>query len=214
MRQAVWVVHHTQNAEGHALVDIIAHCARVSNPANQANHATAPRLIKYLIEHRHWSPFEMAHICLGITTTRAISRQLLRHRSFTFQEFSQRYAAAPDISALQEPRRQDTRNRQSSLDVAADDPLHAPWLAHQGKVIEAAQKAYAWALAQGMAKEVARAVLPEGTTLTTLYMNGSLRSWLHYLEGRLDGATQKEHRELAGLIYAQIDGLFPLAEFI
>ncbi len=176
--------------------DLVAYTARVSNPANQSNTQTAPKLLKYLIKEKHWSPFEMVHITLEIKTTRDIARQILRHRSFAFQEFSQRYAVAENISCDREARLQDTKNRQNSVEV--DDPaLQEDWQMQQAKVRNAAQAAYKWALDKGIAKEQARAVLPEGLTESTLYMAGSLRSWIHYIDLRASNGTQKEHMIIA-----------------
>ena len=176
--------------------DLIAYVARVSNPANQQNTATAPKLVKYLAKHKHWSPFEMAHMVLEITTTRDIARQILRHRSFSFQEFSQRYAVVDQEFQAREARLQDEKNRQASLETN-DDALKNTWDWYQLQVIQKAKEAYNWALDSGIAKEQARAVLPEGLTTSVLYMSGSIRSWIHYCELRCDMATQKEHRQVA-----------------
>lgn len=175
---------------------LIAYCARVSNPANQGNDATAPRLLRYLMEHQHWSPFEMAHMVVEINTTRDIARQILRHRSFSFQEFSQRYAEVPPDPIYRETRLQDHNNRQSSI-VNHDQELESWWSAVQRAMNETALGAYQHALARGIAKEVARAVLPEGLTPSRLYMAGSIRSWIHYCQVRCGPETQKEHREIA-----------------
>lgn len=175
--------------------ELIAYCARVSNPANQDNKATADKLIQYLIKHRHWSPLEMADATLEIETTRDIGRQILRHRSFSFQEFSQRYAEAQKF-VLREARLQDSKNRQNSL-PCVDEELQVWWESAQRAVLDAAVTAYENALAKGIAKEQARAVLPEGLTMSRMYMKGSLRSWVHYLEVRTDESTQKEHRLIA-----------------
>jgi thymidylate synthase (FAD) len=175
---------------------LIAYCARVSNPSNQANHTTAPRLLSYLARNQHWSPFEMVHVVMDITTTRDIARQILRHRSFSFQEFSQRYAESAEDAVLREVRMQDTANRQNSLEVL-DIPLSSWWEHEQQWIADQATRSYQNALAQGIAKEVARAVLPEGLTSSRLYMAGSVRSWIHYVQLRTDKATQKEHREIA-----------------
>ena len=180
----------------HTPGDLVAYAARVSNPANQSNTQTAPKLLKYLIKHKHWSPFEMVHITMEIKTTRDIARQILRHRSFAFQEFSQRYAVAENIGCDREARLQDEKNRQNSVDVN-DPALQEDWHMQQAKVRNAAQAAYKWALDKGIAKEQARAVLPEGLTESTLYMAGSLRSWIHYIDLRASNGTQKEHMIIA-----------------
>lgn len=186
---------------------LLAYCARVSNPANQSNHVTAPQLIKYLIAHKHWSPLEQVDITFEIDVPRDISRQMLRHRSFTFQEFSQRYAEALGFSSPREARLQDHSNRQSSL-PCPDDNLNEEWYERQLAVIRFCNEHYEWALSRGIAKECARVVLPEGLTMTRLYMKGSLRSWLHYLDVRADAATQKEHREVAKQIAEVITEIF------
>lgn len=178
--------------------ELVAYCARVSNPANQANHDTAPRLLSYLVRNQHWSPFEMAHAVIEIKTTRDIARQILRHRSFSFQEFSQRYAEVVAEPVLREARLQDTTNRQNST-PAHDAQLHAWWDDQQQWLAEQAVKVYQDALNQGIAKEVARAVLPEGLTPSHLYMSGSVRSWIHYIQLRTGNGTQKEHREIAAM---------------
>jgi len=180
-------------------LDLVAHCAKVSNPANQDKMDTAPKLIKYLIDNNHWSPFEMVSVCMEITTTRDIARQILRHRSFSFQEFSQRYA---DPAALgeqyvpREARLQDKKNRQNSVEVE-DENLQEAWLIEQDIVYEHAMDAYKWAIENGIAKEQARAVLPEGNTKSRLYMNGTLRSWIHFVQLRSANGTQKEHQLIA-----------------
>lgn len=173
----------------------VAFCARVSNPENQHNHETAPKLLKYLMKHKHWSPFEMANVCMEIETTRDIARQILRHRSFSFQEFSQRYAVVNDFD-LRECRLQDTKNRQNSLQVD-DAEMQNWWNATQLRVQQEAEFMYQAALNRGVAKEQARALLPEGMAVSRMYMNGTLRSWLHYIEVRTDPSTQKEHRDVA-----------------
>ena len=176
----------------------IAYMARVSNPSGQKKEDKDNKLLKYLVRNKHWSPFEMANACMEITTTRDIARQILRHRSFSFQEFSQRYAdPTKDLDfTLREARLQDLKNRQNSLEN--DNPaLAAFWQERQRRVITEAKEAYAWAIENGIAKEQARAVLPEGNTVSRMYMNGTLRSWIHYVELRTDAATQKEHREVA-----------------
>lgn len=176
--------------------ELVAYCARVSNPGNQANHETAPRLLSYLTRNQHWSPFEMAHAVMEIQTTRDIARQILRHRSFAFQEFSQRYAEVTDDVMLREARLQDTKNRQNSTETD-DTELQRQWYTLQSRTAELTRQTYQWALEQGIAKEVARAVLPEGLTVSRLYMAGSIRSWIHYIQLRAGNGTQKEHREIA-----------------
>lgn len=198
-------------------MDIIAYCARVSNPANEFNKETGERLIRRLIEWKHWSPLEMCSATIGIETTRDIARQMLRHRSFSFQEFSQRYAdpnALDETFVIREARLQDKKNRQNSID-ADDEELQHQWNAAQQHVIEAAKKAYQWAIDNGIAKEQARAVLPEGNTVSKLYMNGTLRSWVHYIELRSGNGTQKEHIEVARAIAEAISKIFPMVnEFV
>jgi thymidylate synthase (FAD) len=196
------VVWATPNGE-----ELVAYMARVSNPANQNNPETAPKLISYLMRNQHWSPFEMVNVCVEIECTRDIARQILRHRSFTFQEFSQRYAVA-DLYETSEARLQDEKNRQNSIEVQ-DRELERYWQEMQTDVLVAAKKAYGAALNAGIAKEVARKVLPEGLTMSRMYMNGSLRSWIHYLSIRTDKATQKEHRLVAEKIRSVISPLFP-----
>ena len=173
----------------------VAYCARVSNPENQHNHETAPKLLKYLMKHKHWSPFEMANVCMEIETTRDIARQILRHRSFSFQEFSQRYAKVQDFS-IRECRMQDNKNRQNSLNTNNTE-MQFWWEATQRRVQAEAEFMYQAALNRGIAKEQARALLPEGMAMSRMYMNGTLRSWLHYIEVRTDPSTQKEHRDVA-----------------
>jgi len=191
--------------------------ARVSNPNNQENNRTAEKLVRYLIKHRHWSPFEMANIVLEINTTRDIARQILRHRSFSFQEFSQRYADVGDIGypyELKETRMQDETNRQNSI-TTTNTLLQQKWVQQQTRVLDAATAAYRWALDSGIAKEQARAVLPEGLTISRLYMQGSVRSWIHYIELRSSVETQKEHREVARECAACIECVFPMIkEFV
>lgn len=179
--------------------ELVAYCARVSNPENQANHETAPRLLNYLAKNHHWSPFEMAHIVMEITTTRDIARQILRHRSFSFQEFSQRYSVVAAEPVIREARMQDHKNRQNSLELqpGESDDLNEAWAVAQTSVAQYAQEVYEAALAHGIAKEVARAVLPEGMTQSRMYMAGSVRSWIHYVQLRTGNGTQKEHREIA-----------------
>jgi len=193
--------------------DVITYCAKVSNPQFQTNFETAERLIKYLIKHQHWSPFEMASATLEIETTRDIARQMLRHRSFSFQEFSQRYqdvSVLDESFVLREARLQDPVNRQNSIETD-DYELQLYWEAKQKKVIDAAKEAYNWALEHGIAKEQARAVLPEGNTKSRLYMQGTLRSWIHYIALRSGHGTQKEHMEIAKEVAKAISEIFPLA---
>jgi thymidylate synthase (FAD) len=201
--------------------DLIAFCARVSNPSNQLNTETSEKLIRYLIKHKHWSPLEMVSACLEIETTRDIARQMLRHRSFSFQEFSQRYAdPTKDLDfVLREARLQDTKNRQNSVEILGltltEQNLIEQWKWKQQEVISAAQHAYEWAINNGIAKEQARAVLPEGNTVSRLYMNGTLRSWIHFIELRSANGTQKEHRLVAIECAKAIASVFPMAdEFI
>ena len=191
--------------------DLIAYAARVSNPANQLNSETAPKLLRYLSKHKHWSPFEMASACIEIETTRDIARQLLRHRSFSFQEFSQRYADIRDLDdsiVLRKARLQDEKNRQNSV-MTDDINLHMNWEQHQKIVWAAAMKAYKWAIDNGIAKEQARVVLPEGNTQSRLYVNGTIRSWIHYIELRSANGTQKEHMDLAKAVAEAITKIFP-----
>ena len=191
----------------HTAEQLVAYAARVSNPANQNNTKTAGKLLRYLIRENHWSPFEMVHLTMEITTTRDISRQIIRHRSFSFQEFSQRYAVSENFEN-REARLQDDKNRQNSIET--DDPdLAAEWREIQSDLINHAKNAYSWALGKGIAKEQARAVLPEGNTVTTLYMAGSLRSWIHYCDLRMANGTQKEHMEIAKKCWDIITGHFP-----
>jgi thymidylate synthase (FAD) len=194
--------------------ELVAYCARVSNPANQTNTETSEKLIRYLIKHAHWSPLEMVSVCLEIETTRDIARQILRHRSFSFQEFSQRYAVADLGWELKEARLQDTKNRQNSIETD-DALLENEWERAQRRAIYAAEREYKWALENGIAKEQARAVLPEGITTSRLYMQGTLRSWLHYIELRSGPETQKEHRQIASACADTIKPIFPMIhEFV
>jgi thymidylate synthase (FAD) len=212
----VELLSYTQPAQNFAenLTELIAFCARVSNPSNQANHETSEKLIRYLIKHQHWSPLEMVNICLEIETTRDIARQILRHRSFSFQEFSQRYAEADLGWEFKEARLQDAKNRQNSIETK-DLGLQINWETQQDYVVYAAEKAYRWALENGIAKEQARAVLPEGITVSRLYMNGTLRSWVHYIQLRSGVETQKEHREIALACVDAIEPIFPMIkEFV
>jgi thymidylate synthase (FAD) len=196
--------------------DLIAFCARVSNPTNQYNSETSEKLIKYLIEHQHWSPLEMCHVTLEIETTRDIARQILRHRSFSFQEFSQRYADPTQMGfEFKETRLQDKKNRQNSteLDLTSPDDrnLNNMWVEKQKKVIRAAKDAYTWAIESGIAKEQARAVLPEGLTVSRMYMAGTMRSWIHYIQLRSSNGTQKEHMEIARECAKVIANIFPMS---
>ena len=196
------------------LLEQVAYAARVSNPSNQDNNDTAEKLVRYLIKHQHWSPLEMVNICLEIETTRDIARQILRHRSFSFQEFSQRYAVADLGFKFKDARLQDEKNRQNSFETN-NVGLKLNWETQQDYVIVAAEKAYRWALEHGIAKEQARAVLPEGITISKLYMNGTLRSWVHYIQLRSEKGTQKEHREVAIACAKAIEPIFPMIqEFI
>ena len=204
-----WIEQGLENVQ-----DLIAFCAKVSNPASQINKETSERLIRYLIKHQHWSPLEMANAVMEIETTRDMAHQMVRHRSFAFQEFSQRYANPSEMGeqfVLREARLQDTKNRQNSIETD-DDRLRMLWEAKQGEVIRAAKEAYNWAIDNGLAKEQARVVLPEGNTKTRLYMNGSIRSWVHYIELRGANGTQKEHMEIAHACAKAIAEIFPLAE--
>jgi thymidylate synthase (FAD) len=198
--------------------ELIAFCARVSNPSNQLNTETSERLINYLVKHAHWSPLEMVSACVEITTTRDIARQILRHRSFAFQEFSQRYADPTNDLAFEtrEARLQDTKNRQNSVELDMQNSEHRElvriWNEKQHAVIRAARDAYSWAVLNGIAKEQARAVLPEGNTVSRLYMNGTLRSWIHFIELRSSNGTQKEHQLVALACAKAIAAIFPMAE--
>ena len=204
------------------LQDLVAYCARVSNPSNQANSETSERLIKYLIKHKHWSPLEMVSACIEVETTRDIARQLLRHRSFSFQEFSQRYAdptaELDDAFVLREARMQDTKNRQNSVELDMSDEkqklLAYEWERAQKRVLYAVKKEYEWAIKNGIAKEQARAVLPEGLTVSRLYVNGTLRSWIHYIDLRDGNGTQKEHAEIARACAEVIAKVFPIIKSI
>jgi thymidylate synthase (FAD) len=196
--------------------ELVAYCARVSNPSNQTNTETSEKLIRYLIKHAHWSPLEMVSVCLEIETTRDIARQILRHRSFSFQEFSQRYAVADLGWELKEARLQDTKNRQNSIALSGltlkEQNLMEQWKHKQEQLIQDAEYAYDWAIANGIAKEQARAVLPEGLTVSRLYMQGTLRSWLHYIELRSGPETQKEHRQIAVGCADAIQTIFPMIQ--
>ena len=206
----VKLISYTQGTDGKNLLEQVAFAARVSNPANQNNTETSEKLVRYLIKNQHWSPLEMVSICLEIDTTRDIARQILRHRSFSFQEFSQRYADASQLGfELKEARLQDTKNRQNSI-VTDNLALQAWWEERQKRVLEESKNAYEWALANGIAKEQARAVLPEGMTGSRLYMNGTLRSWVHYIQLRSANGTQKEHQDIALACADAIEPIFPM----
>jgi len=198
--------------------DLIAFCARVSNPSNQFNSETSEKLIKYLINNKHWSPLEMVHACIEIETTRDIARQILRHRSFSFQEFSQRYADPTEHLdfVIRSARWQDTKNRQNSIELDYTNPDQREtakiWKEMQQKVLKVAGEAYTWAVTNGIAKEQARAVLPEGLTVSRLYMSGTLRSWIHYIELRSENGTQQEHSEIAKACAKVISEIFPLCK--
>ena len=197
--------------------ELIAYCARVSNPSNQFNTETSEKLIRYLVKHAHWSPLEMVSACVEITTTRDIARQILRHRSFAFQEFSQRYAdPTKDLSfVVREARKQDPKNRQNSVELEptiGDTMLQEEWSRRQRELIELAKSTYEWAVSKGIAKEQARVVLPEGNTVSRLYMNGTLRSWIHFIELRSANGTQKEHQLVAVACAKAIATIFPMAD--
>jgi thymidylate synthase (FAD) len=211
----VKLVSYSQGTDERNLLEQIAYAARVSNPTNQDNKETSEKLVRYLIKNQHWSPLEMVSVCLEIDTTRDIARQILRHRSFSFQEFSQRYADASQLGfELREARLQDTKNRQNSIETD-NHYIHDQWAYAQAAVEEQAKKAYQWALDNGIAKEQARAVLPEGITKSRMYMNGTLRSWVHYIQLRSANGTQKEHREIALACAKAIEPIFPMInEFI
>ena len=199
--------YYAQNME-----DLIAYCARVSNPGNQDNYDTSHKLLKYIIREKHWSPFEMASACIEVTTTRDIARQLIRHRSFSFQEFSQRYADPSkdlNINIIREARLQDSKNRQNSIKTD-DSELSDIWYDRQEEIMELVEKHYKWAIDNGIAKEQARAILPEGTTESRLYVNGTIRSWIHYVELRSGNGTQLEHRELAIRCAYALKEIFPM----
>lgn len=193
--------------------ELIAYCARVSNPNNQHNTLTASKLLKYLVRNKHWSPFEMVHIVMEINTTRDIARQILRHRSFSFQEFSQRYAEILEMSEPREARMQDDKNRQNSIETS-DQEIMKAWRMKQHQITHETSLAYKWAISNGIAKEVARSVLPEGLTVSRMYMSGSLRSWIHYCELRMANGTQKEHRLIAKECWDIIKVQFPSLEDI
>ena len=194
------------------MTDLVAFCARVSNPSNQLKTETADKLIRYLIDHKHWSPLEMVNVCLEINTTRDIARQMLRHRSFSFQEFSQRYAdPTKELDfVVREARLQDSKNRQQSISTS-DTELQKEWEQKQLDLISKAKETYNWAIDHGIAKEQARCVLPEGNTVTRMYMNGTLRSWIHYIDLRSGNGTQKEHAEIAIACAKVISNIFPIS---
>lgn len=202
------ISHSACPSEDKSLQDLVAYCARVSNPDNQHNTATNEKLIRYLMKNDHWSPLEMVSVCLEITTTRDIARQIIRHRSFSFQEFSQRYAVAQDFVS-RDARMQDKKNRQNSVDTD-DQDLKDQWSQKQDELVEHSKQVYTWALDNGIAKEQARAVLPEGNTMSRLYMNGTMRSWVHYIQLRSGNGTQKEHKELAVACAKAIEPAFPM----
>ena len=212
---SVKLVNYSKTDDNKNLLEQIAFIARVSNPTNQNNSETAEKLVRYLIKHKHWSPLEMVSVCLEINTTRDIARQILRHRSFSFQEFSQRYADASQLGfEMREARMQDLKNRQNSIETD-NLALHSWWENYQKEVIRVCSDAYQFALDKGIAKEQARAVLPEGITMSRMYMNGTLRSWVHYIQLRSDNGTQKEHRDVAIACAEAIEPIFPMIkEFV
>ena len=224
MTQSVKLISYSQSPKGNeekeSLLDLIAYCARVSNPDNQNNKKTSEKLLKYLIKHKHWSPFEMVSVCMEIETTRDIARQLLRHRSFSFQEFSQRYAdPTKDLNfEIRETRLQDPKNRQNSIEIendpavqmsASQQELITNWRRKQHGLMNQVKDLYKWSIDNGIAKEQARAVLPEGMMESRLYVNGTVRSWIHYIELRSANGTQKEHMELAKKCGEVLAGIFP-----
>lgn len=213
------LINYSQSPDGKNLLEQVAFAARVSNPANQNNTETAEKLVRYLIKNQHWSPLEMVSVCLEIDTTRDIARQILRHRSFSFQEFSQRYADASQLGfEFKECRLQDTKNRQNSIEIGKDDEarrLAYQWENFQNNIQKICTDTYQWALEHGIAKEQARAVLPEGMTSSRMYMNGTLRSWVHYIQLRSGNGTQKEHRDIAIECANAIEPIFPMIkEFV
>lgn len=216
----VKLVSYSKDNDNRSLIEQIAYVARVSNPTNQNNTETAEKLVRYLIKNKHWSPLEMVNVCLEIETTRDIARQILRHRSFSFQEFSQRYAVADLGWEYKEARVQDLKNRQNSipLDIQTNDDhrrLAYQWEMVQRNLVSKAMESYDWAIEKGIAKEQARAVLPEGITLSRMYMNGTLRSWVHYIQLRSANGTQKEHRQVATSCAKEIETIFPMImEFV
>jgi thymidylate synthase (FAD) len=205
------LISWSQTSDGKSILEQVAYAARVSNPENQNSNHTAERLVTYLARNHHWSPFEMVNICLEIETTRDIARQILRHRSFSFQEFSQRYAIVNSEFDERRARMQDNRNRQNSIETN-DTELQRQWNHMQSDVAVVARRAYEWALDNGVAKEQARAVLPEGMTRSRLYMNGTLRSWIHYIALRSENGTQKEHRDVARACAEAIRPIFALID--
>ena len=213
----VKLINYSQSPDGMNLLEQVAFAARVSNPSNQNNSETAEKLVRYLIKNQHWSPLEMVSVCLEIETTRDIARQILRHRSFSFQEFSQRYARADDLGfELRQARLQDTKNRQNSIEMdIADDTqrqIAYQWENLQNDLLKRTKDVYTWALDKGIAKEQARAILPEGNTKSRMYMNGTLRSWVHYIQLRSGNGTQKEHRDVALACADAIQPIFPMIE--
>ena len=211
----VKLINYSQSPDGMNLLEQVAFAARVSNPSNQNNSETAEKLVRYLIKNQHWSPLEMVSVCMEIETTRDIARQILRHRSFSFQEFSQRYARADDLGfELREARLQDTKNRQNSIEMDIADDTHRQvayqWENLQNDLLKRTKDVYTWALEKGIAKEQARAVLPEGNTKSRMYMNGTLRSWVHYIQLRSGNGTQKEHRDVAIACANAIEPIFPM----
>ena len=195
--------------------ELVAFCARFSNPSNQMNKETSEKLIKYLIKHQHWSPLEMVSACMEIETTRDIAHQIVRHRSFSFQEFSQRYANPAEFGdqfVTREARLQDTKNRQNSIEIDNESDLQYEWELQQQKVIDVSKEVYEWAIGNGIAKEQARVVLPEGNTKTRLYMNGTIRSWVHYIDLRGANGTQKEHMEIAHACAKVVATVFPIID--
>jgi len=212
----VKLISYSQSYESEnkkSIQELVCYCARVSNPNNQNNIETNDKLIKYLIKNNHWSPFEIVNICLEIETTRDIIRQILRHRSFSFQEFSQRYAIADLGFELKEARIQDLKNRQNSIEIENEE-LKSEWSNRQKAVLDLVQENYNWAILNGIAKEQARSVLPEGMTLSRIYMNGTLRSWIHYIQLRSGNGTQKEHKEVAIECANVINTIFPIKELL
>lgn len=213
----VRLISYSQTTEnlhvGNDVQELIAYCARVSNPSNQINEETSAKLLRYLAQHKHWSPFEMVSACLEIETTRDIARQILRHRSFSFQEFSQRYAnPVEDLEfVLRDARLQDPKNRQNSIEVD-DEHLQGLWRNMQQRVIDQAETTYNWAIEHGIAKEQARSVLPEGLTMSRLYVNGTLRSWIHFIDLRSGNGTQREHMAIAQACAKAISQVFPTIE--
>lgn len=213
----VKLINYSQSPDGMNLLEQVAFAARVSNPSNQNNSETAEKLVRYLIKNQHWSPLEMVSVCLEIETTRDIARQILRHRSFSFQEFSQRYARADDLGfELRQARLQDTKNRQNSIEMdIADDTqrqIAYQWENLQNDLLKRTKDVYTWALDKGIAKEQARAILPEGNTKSRMYMNGTLRSWVHYIQLRSGNGTQKEHRDVALACADAIQPIFPMIQ--